>query len=377
MSRGARGDDVGGRLALATRDTIFLKFVSKARADWRASTCAALIGAGMGLTLGAAYMAGGMARTAADYARASRIAEAAAGGFSEAVLQEQAASMDAGALRIASRHDPFADVGAAQRDRQNSIVAAYLERPPQAPSRLIRLRGVVDPASAGAGGRLGNALDGSRELECLTQAVYYEARGETPAGQAAVAQVVLNRVRHPAFPKSVCGVVFQGAGKRVGCQFSFACDGSMRRGRETAAWRRAERVASRALAGKVVASVGNATHFHTVNVAPAWGPRLIRTAEVGMHIFYRLGKPLPRAVPKPEERVLYASLTASPPPQELKVAGTMRAAVLKTEGEESLAKTDKKDAATAKPALSLQDPVKPTVPVALKTIPSDLQVSSD
>ena len=89
---------------------------------------------------------------------------------------------------------------------------------------------------AGAGPfQIGNALQSSRELECLADAVYYEARGETPSGQAAVAQVVMNRVRHPAFPKSICGVVFQGAYNRTGCQFSFACDGSMRRARDIGA----------------------------------------------------------------------------------------------------------------------------------------------
>lgn len=319
----------GGANALATRDTIFLKLVSKARADWRASTCAALIGSGIGLALGAAYLAGGMARTATDYARASRIAEAAAGGFSESILQRQAADMSPGMLRIASRLDPLATAETAQRDRQNAIIAAYLERPPESASQLIRLRGAIDPGQ-GAGTRRSGALEGSRELECLTQAVYYEARGETPAGQAAVAQVVLNRVRNPAFPKSICSVVFQGAGKRVGCQFSFACDGSMRRGREQAAWARAERVASRAVAGKVIAGIGDATHFHTVNVAPNWGPRLIRTAEVGMHVFYRTGKAAPRALPKAEDRVVYASLTAPPPPQDIKVSQTLQAAVLKT-----------------------------------------------
>ncbi|HEX6866776.1 MAG TPA: cell wall hydrolase [Caulobacteraceae bacterium] len=119
------------------------------------------------------------------------------------------------------------------------------------------------------------------DLDCLTQAIYYEARGEGPAGQAAVAQVVLNRVRHPSFPKSVCAVVFQG------CQFSFHCNGAMNGRREMGAWNRAQRIATRALSGAVVANVGNATHFHTVNVSPNWGPSLLRVGQVGLHIFYR------------------------------------------------------------------------------------------
>ncbi len=135
----------------------------------------------------------------------------------------------------------------------------------------------------------GGALESARDLACLTDAVYYEARGENMAGQAAVAQVVLNRVRHPAFPKSVCGVVFQRAGGGDGCQFSFVCDGSMRHAREPGAWRRAEEIAARALDGSVMASIGNATHFHVVGLDPGWGPRLLRVAQVGLHVFYRFG----------------------------------------------------------------------------------------
>jgi hypothetical protein len=84
-------------------------------------------------------------------------------------------------------------------------------------------------------------------------------------------------------------VVFQGAYNHTGCQFSFACDGSMRHGRETGAWRRAQKVAARALSGAVMTEVGAATHFHTTGVAPGWGPRLLRVAQVGMHVFYRFG----------------------------------------------------------------------------------------
>jgi hypothetical protein len=134
-----------------------------------------------------------------------------------------------------------------------------------------------------------------RDLDCLTQAVYFEARGESARGQAAVAQVVLNRVRHPAFPKSVCGVVYQGAGARS-CQFSFACGGAPGIGRENAAWRKARQVAKAALSGAVVAEVGQATHFHTTGVTPQWGPRLLRVAQVGVHVFYRLGAGSPQAV---------------------------------------------------------------------------------
>ena len=331
-----------------------MKFNGKARADWRAPACAALIGSGIGLALGATYMAGGMARTAADDARSARIARAAEGGFSEATLQ--AAVMDPGVLRVASRHDPLNASGADQRDRQSAILAARLEKAPNTAAE-IPLRGTINAAlPAAAPFRMAGALESSRELECLTQAVYFEARGETPAGQAAVAQVVLNRVRHPSFPKSVCGVVFQGAGKRVGCQFSFACDGSMRRGRETAAWSRAQRVASKALSGSVMSSIGNATHFHTTNVAPNWGPRLVRTAEVGMHVFYRLGRS-GGAAPKAQDRVYYASYAATPAPASIDVTSDMRAALMKTERKpDAIVQADQKpelvkEADTAAPKL--------------------------
>ena len=130
----------------------------------------------------------------------------------------------------------------------------------------------------------------ARELNCLTQAVYFEARGESPAGQAAVAQVVLNRVRKAGFPKSVCGVVFQGSARGAGCQFSFACDGSMRQAREARSWSQARHIAARALAGAVMTAVGDATHFHTVHVSPDWSRDLREVTHVGLHIFYRIGR---------------------------------------------------------------------------------------
>ncbi|HYG48945.1 MAG TPA: cell wall hydrolase [Allosphingosinicella sp.] len=124
-------------------------------------------------------------------------------------------------------------------------------------------------------------------LQCLTAAVYYEARSESPEGQRAVAQVVLNRVRHPAFPKTVCGVVYQGSNRRTGCQFSFTCDGSLRARREPAAWARARHVAATALAGGVYGPVGVATHYHTTAIRPWWAASLRRAVTVGSHIFYR------------------------------------------------------------------------------------------
>lgn len=129
--------------------------------------------------------------------------------------------------------------------------------------------------------------DRMRATLCLASAIYYEAATEPDEGQRAVAQVVLNRVRHREWPQTVCGVVYQGS-DRPGCQFSFACDGAMARGPMLAAWIRARRVAERALAGEVYAPVGSATFYHTMQVAPAWGRRMTPVAIVGAHIFYRM-----------------------------------------------------------------------------------------
>ncbi|HEX6072759.1 MAG TPA: cell wall hydrolase [Sphingomicrobium sp.] len=132
----------------------------------------------------------------------------------------------------------------------------------------------------------GSDLDQRRALLCLTQAVYYEAGFESLEGRRAVAQVVLNRLRHPAFPKSVCGVVYQGSGSGV-CQFTFVCDGALYRAPALGAWRQAEQIARAALDGFVERSVGEATHYHADYVAPRWAPLLAKVAQIGQHIFYR------------------------------------------------------------------------------------------
>ena len=129
-------------------------------------------------------------------------------------------------------------------------------------------------------------LDRRRALLCMTQAIYYEAGFEPLQGRRAVAQVVLNRMRHPAFPKSICGVVYQGSQQPV-CQFSFVCDGSLYRRPALGAWREAETIAAAAIDGFVERSVGAATHYHANYVAPYWAPRLAKLSQIGSHIFYR------------------------------------------------------------------------------------------
>jgi len=130
-------------------------------------------------------------------------------------------------------------------------------------------------------------LDRQRALRCLTQAVYYEAALEPSEGQAAVAQVVLNRVRDPNYPSTVCGVVYQGAERTTGCQFTFTCDGALARTPTAWGWNRAQAVAERALSGHVASRVGTATHYHADYVRPYWAPSLAKIDQIGAHIFYR------------------------------------------------------------------------------------------
>lgn len=137
----------------------------------------------------------------------------------------------------------------------------------------------------------GTGLDRMRAETCLTQAIYYEAASEPDAGQRAVAQVVLNRVAHPAYPKTVCGVVYQGSERPTGCQFTFTCDGALARQPNRLFWERAASVARAALAGMVYAPVGLATHYHTIAIHPYWADSLNYVGTIGAHRFYRFGGP--------------------------------------------------------------------------------------
>ncbi len=132
-----------------------------------------------------------------------------------------------------------------------------------------------------------NPAERARAVQCLANAVYYEAALEPVQGQRAVAQVVVNRVRDPDFPHSICGVVYQGWERPTGCQFSFTCDGSLSRAPVPALIAQARMVAQQALNGYVMADVGMATHYHAASIDPWWRPTVVRVAQVGAHIFYR------------------------------------------------------------------------------------------
>lgn len=154
-------------------------------------------------------------------------------------------------------------------------------RPQAADATSFTASGAI---AAGGPERLYQARTGNPDgaaLRCLTEALYFEARGESPAGQRAVAEVIMNRVDHPSFPKSVCGVVNQSG------QFSYKGRGL--RMRDGAAAMRARRIAAELLAGAPRTLTQGATYFHTAYVRPSWTRRFIRTARIGSHVFYRRG----------------------------------------------------------------------------------------
>lgn len=125
------------------------------------------------------------------------------------------------------------------------------------------------------------------EHHCMSQAVYFEARSESESGQLAVAEVIANRVRDHRYPNSVCGVVFQGATRTTGCQFTFTCDGSMDRAPRGERWKKAQTIAAHVMMDVHERRTGAATHYHATYVDPIWNSGLIRTQRIGTHIFYR------------------------------------------------------------------------------------------
>ncbi len=131
----------------------------------------------------------------------------------------------------------------------------------------------------------GGPAERAQAVDCLATAALYEV-GDDPRGQRAVIQVVLNRSRAPGFPRTICGVVYQGFDRTTGCQFSFTCDGSVKRRTRHYGWAAARRIAKGALAGRVFAGVGRATHYHADWMVPYWRDTMTKVAKVGPHLFY-------------------------------------------------------------------------------------------
>lgn len=160
------------------------------------------------------------------------------------------------------------------------------------------LNGLITPVSTGSSRSISYdsswlsqqpKANGGAQWQCLAEALYFEARGETLKGQFAVAEVILNRVDSPRFPNSVCGVVNQGTGRKYACQFTYTCDGHPENINEPAAWDRVAKVAKAMLAGAPRALTSGATYYHTHAVRPSWSRKFTRTASIGDHFFYRAG----------------------------------------------------------------------------------------
>lgn len=151
---------------------------------------------------------------------------------------------------------------------------------------MLDLR-ITQDAIPSAQDLIGQSKTYTREVQCLSEAVYYEARSETTAGQKAVAEVVLNRVKSKHFPNTVCGVVYEGAERTTGCQFSFACDGSTSKLPYGKYWRESQQTAKHMMMGASPAMTRRATHYHTTGVSPKWAPYLRQTRQYDTHVFYR------------------------------------------------------------------------------------------
>lgn len=205
-------------------------------------------------------------------------------------------------VTVSQSNDPAAVGGASLGGRMTQLLGAEKSAVGQvAPTRLSAMAdgvAVPKPAKPGDKAAVPAAIDydegflatlpaasGDEQWQCLAQALYHEARGETVKGEFAVAEVILNRVDSPQYPNSVCGVVNQGG--NGGCQFSFTCDGYSDRIREQGAWIQAGKIARLMLDGAPRDLTMGATHFHTRGVSPDWSRRFDRTASIGAHLFYR------------------------------------------------------------------------------------------
>jgi len=147
----------------------------------------------------------------------------------------------------------------------------------------------IVPAAEGGEGRAAGPVSRGEE-HCLATAIYFEARGESEKGQLAVAEVIVARTKTPGRPSTICGVVYEGAHRRTGCQFSFTCDRASDVAPMNEAWSRARRIAGDVLSGAIDtlnSVVRGATFYHANYVRPRWASQMVRVAQIGTHIFYR------------------------------------------------------------------------------------------
>lgn len=275
--------------------------ISIARYRMRALMAASAVGLLVGASIGAACLGGHLAHDGSAPKDAARLMMATRDGTVDMQALDAAGALDHSALNIAMRFSQYAGTGTGNSLIAQNLTAMRISEDARnqrglPDARLVLASNIApasplaDPVTAAPSVRAA-AMNFKRanrsDSDCLTQAVYYEARGEGVEGMRAVAQVILNRVRHPAYPKTICGVVYQGAYQRTSCQFSFVCNGAMGAPVESWAWRRAKTVADAALNGYVMAAVGTSTSFHTTGVRPGWGRTMDKVAQIGSHIFYQ------------------------------------------------------------------------------------------
>lgn len=236
----------------------------------------------------------------AEAYRADAAALAASLNGDHADWREVVPEGDEGGVKLASFSNSFTSkadwLAAGSAGLQNAAISARGQLTANTVSGLDLMAGRARDAIALAslGGFSGESLDRAEEtkseLDCLAEAVYYEARSESTRGQLAVAEVVMNRVRDSRFPNTVCEVVFQGQYRQTGCQFTFTCDGSRRQKPRGPAWDRARAVALHVSLGLNKPVTNKATHYHTDYVNPYWKAGMVETAMIGTHIFYRFPK---------------------------------------------------------------------------------------
>lgn len=196
----------------------------------------------------------------------------------QAELQQQLASTEPNArveLTSFRSNDGLRARGSASLFESADARAMMVQAVLRGPSALAAAEGPAAPQ-----------ID-ARQHACLSQAIYYEARGEAQRGQVAVAEVIINRTRSRQYPSSICGVVYQGSHRSTGCQFTFTCDGSLGQRPRGRAWDRAQRVATAVMLGYTRPITQGATHYHTRAVNPVWNSGLVETVNVGSHVFYR------------------------------------------------------------------------------------------
>jgi hypothetical protein len=261
-------------------------------AEWRAPAAAGVsVAAVLALTVG---LSAARSSPVGSDEGARRVIAVTHGDLREAALQAMIARFDPASAAMGKRFDPSLHVddtplfGLLPADTPQLFEFKPIEgeQARQINGAIPFEAGVIPAAQPFVLKAVSNA-ERERAVRCLTNAIYYEAALEPVDGQRAVAQVVLNRLRDPNFPKSVCGVVYQGWERLTGCQFSFTCDGALLRSPIPVLWNDDRKIAEAALNGYVQASVGVATHYHADYVAPYWAPALVKLSQIGAHIFYR------------------------------------------------------------------------------------------